>query len=61
MQSDGTYSAQIEVPESFTYRYIPVHPDESFDPMYPERDLVMPVNLITNDTIEYFEEEYEYQ
>ncbi len=61
LQSDGTYSAQIEVPESFTYRYIPVHPDESFDPMYPERDLVMPVNLITNDTIEYFEEEYEYQ
>ncbi len=50
---DGIYTAQIEVPAVFTYKYLVKLPDADWAWWTPDPNLIMPTSLITNDTTEY--------
>lgn len=50
---DGVYTGQIEVPAVFTYKYLVKLPDADWAWWTPNPNLIMPTNLITNDTTEY--------
>ena len=50
---DGVYTGQFEVPAVFTYKYLVKMPDADWAWWTPDPNLIMPTNLITNDTTEY--------
>ena len=50
---DGIYTGQIEVPASFLYKYLVKLPDADWAWWTPDPNLVMPVDLVANDTTEY--------
>lgn len=50
---DGVYTGQIEVPAVFTYKYLVKLPDADWAWWTPDPNLIMPTNLITNDTTVY--------
>ena len=51
--NDGVYTGQFEVPAVFTYKYLVKMPDADWAWWTPDPNLIMPTNLITNDTTEY--------
>jgi hypothetical protein len=54
---DGIYTAQIEVPAVFQYKYLVKLPDADWTWWTPDPNIAMTPELITNDTTEYVVEE----
>lgn len=50
---DGIYTAQIEVPAVFQYKYLVKFPDADWTWWTPDPNIAMTPELITNDTTEY--------